>query len=261
MTSVDPDRLGPEMQAALDAWVNGPAAAARKTVVGANPAIRPELLKQREITKVYQALRDYLLSLFHNHCAYCEVDYRSATVQVEHFRPKAKVTEDNQHPGYYWLMFEPGNLLPSCSRCNNRKRNRFPIAGTRAMNVSDNLAGEDPELLNPYIDEDIEAHIQVIADESDPKKFGAVVEVNGSRKGKASILVYGLNDDEKIRARQDEMRAFLREFKDAFDNQARRDELYESLREGNRQCSLACKAMLRAFHARLQRELRNAFGS
>ena len=52
------------------------------------------------------------------------------------------------------------------------------------------------------------------------------------------------------------MRAFLREFKDAFDNAAKRKELLIELRDGSRQFSFACAAMLNAWLEDLERQRR-----
>lgn len=83
--------------------------------------------------KVYRdSVYDDLVVLYHGKCAYCETDTRAgAPMQVEHYRPKAKVTEDNLHEGYYWIGYEWSNLLLSCSKCNNKKRNHFPVSGMR----------------------------------------------------------------------------------------------------------------------------------
>jgi len=233
------------MQRAFDAWLSGSAPPARAAVCGATEAQRKAIMKTHE--KVYKELREYLLWLFQDKCAYCEADYRSARVQVEHFRPKARVTGEKGHPGYYWLMFDPGNLLPSCSLCNNKKRNRFPVRGRRAVAPGDDLKLEDPELLNPYEDTDIDAHLAFVTDEEDEKLFGVAKEVGNSRKGYESIISYGLNDDAKVRARQMEMKAFLREFKDAFEDPERRAKLWRSLQEGSRQFSAACEAKVSAW--------------
>jgi hypothetical protein len=245
--------LSAEKQLELDRWVKGPAAAARAAVGGAaDDRRRKELMEQNKA--VYQSLRGLLLWLFRDKCAYCEVDYRSATVQVDHFRPKAKVNGDDSHPGYYWLMFDPANLIPSCSLCNNHKRNKFPISGLRAMNSADDLTTEQPELLNPHEDENIDAHLTVIADESDPLRFGMMMPVNGSPRGLASIKTYGLNNQPKIQARQMEMRIFRLELKEVSTDPARRRELILSLNDGTRQCSLACAAVFRAWREALDRD-------
>ena len=112
---------------------------------------------------------DDLLSLYNNKCAYCETDTTAgAPLQVEHFRPKSKVTSDSNHNGYYWLAYEWSNLTLGCSACNSSKGTHFPINGTRLLSptIESNglpneakqkincleLLAEDPILLNPEID-------------------------------------------------------------------------------------------------------------
>src|SRR5260370_20134326 len=106
--------------------------------------------------KIYRALKACLIEYFSGKCAYCESEFTSvAWGDVEHYRPKRGVTGEN-HAGYYWLAYEPRNLLPSCQKCNqgNGKRNYFPVAGVRAERSEDDLAAELPLLLNPYEEAD-----------------------------------------------------------------------------------------------------------
>jgi hypothetical protein len=53
-------------------------------------------------------------------CCFCE-RRRDAKLEadVEHFRPKLKVTENAGHPGYWWLAYEWSNLLFACKACNS----------------------------------------------------------------------------------------------------------------------------------------------
>ena len=84
-------------------------------------------------SKVYRdATLSALDDLYKSKCAYCETDTSAgAPMQVEHYRPKAKVTDDLSHSGYYWIAYEWSNLILSCSKCNNKKRNKFPVLGKR----------------------------------------------------------------------------------------------------------------------------------
>jgi len=84
-------------------------------------------INKQEIFIVRKKLRD----LYYQKCAYCES--KEHKPEVEHYRPKKNVAEDNSHPGYYWLCYEWSNLLPSCHNCNteNGKRTQFPIEGKR----------------------------------------------------------------------------------------------------------------------------------
>jgi len=110
--------------------------------------------------------------IYHQKCAYCESKVNHiATLQVEHYRPKKKVTEDINHNGYYWLGYEWSNLLLACPKCNQQgaKGNYFPISGERVYNHTDFLTNnkldsnkcypnksplidERPLLLNPELD-------------------------------------------------------------------------------------------------------------
>lgn len=120
-----------------------------------------------------------LRTLFHDKCAYCETDVGD-DMDVEHFRPKGGVTEDATHPGYWWLALTWDNLLPSCTPCNQSRRqhlatehmteeellslrlkepdtaygkaNQFPIDGTRAQ-YGASLLVERPHLINPTVDD------------------------------------------------------------------------------------------------------------
>jgi hypothetical protein len=119
-----------------------------------------------------------LRRLFHDKCAYCESDVGD-DMDVEHFRPKGGVTGDRTHPGYWWLAHTWENLLPSCTPCNQSRRqhiasenlteaqllalrtvkpktaygkaNQFPIEGPRAY-PGGVLANERAHLLDPTHD-------------------------------------------------------------------------------------------------------------
>jgi hypothetical protein len=113
---------------------------------------------------------DKLEIWYYGKCAYCERRYK---LDVEHFRPKGRITDENGQiinaTGYYWLCYEWSNLLPSCISCNREggKMDKFPIIGVRvavpsirngSLNRSSCLVNkpkfiaEIPYLLNPEID-------------------------------------------------------------------------------------------------------------
>lgn len=163
--------------------------------------------------KLYKEQKDHLyLSLsgpFRGRCAYCEQkiigDQRG---DVEHFRPKAAVVDYNNnpitieldgrlqnHPGYYWLVYDWGNLVPSCVLCNQLSRekdgtprigkgNQFPVRDFRATRVGEE-ALEEPLLLHPVFDSP-EDHLDV-------DSSGLIRPKNDSDRGKTSIEIFGLN--------------------------------------------------------------------
>lgn len=106
-----------------------------------------------------------LKALYNEKCAYCESF--EPEPEVEHYRPKKRVTGVTGSIGYYWLCYEWSNLLPACHDCNKQrsKGNHFPIEGIRQItptlsagiiDLNENsltsnslLIGEIPLLLNP----------------------------------------------------------------------------------------------------------------
>ena len=117
--------------------------------------------------KTQSKVREKLNEFYFSKCAYCETFCKA---EIEHYRPKKGVTEDNLHNGYYWLCYEWSNLVPSCRYCNTEggKGNQFPIKGTRInlppfdvqlkldkeqIKANANvLLSEKPYLLHPEID-------------------------------------------------------------------------------------------------------------
>jgi uncharacterized protein (TIGR02646 family) len=65
-------------------------------------------------------IKEALLKMSYNKCSYCEckLDEESKYMEVEHFLPK------DDYPN---LVVEWDNLLPSCKRCNVRKRKHDPL--------------------------------------------------------------------------------------------------------------------------------------
>ena len=115
-----------------------------------------------------------LSSLFKGLCAYCESNIAATSPgDVEHYRPKSKVKEDDTHPGYWWIAADWQNLLMSCTDCNRgryqyyydtasgqcvlsektSKRGKecsFPILSPNyATNEGDDLEQENPLLIDP----------------------------------------------------------------------------------------------------------------
>jgi uncharacterized protein (TIGR02646 family) len=137
-------------------------------------------------------------------CAYCETTLDRVDWDIEHFRPKGRVKERPEHPGYYWLAYEWTNLLPACTYCNqNRKEkpvfaalvagdsggklDQFPIAdeAKRAMDHDQDIALEQRLLIDPTIDDPAE-HLAYLPN-------GEIFALNGSPAGQKSIEVFRLN--------------------------------------------------------------------
>jgi hypothetical protein len=174
---------------------------------GKKPGIRRAL---------YTAQRQRYLAIAFGKCAYCES--RIAGTQdgdVEHFRPKAGITNldhnpvmitdavgvQRAHPGYYWLAYDSTNLLASCIICNQPrgrrpklrgKWNRFPVIGQYARSPGEEAA-EHPLLVHPYRDIP-EQHMRF-----DP--VGVIVPL--TERGDTTVTVLDLNRETLVQARHD----------------------------------------------------------
>jgi hypothetical protein len=158
-----------------------------------------------------------LMRLQHMKCAYCERTLESEENgriehDVEHYRPKARVTEwaraeqtlqretgRANSRGYYWLAYEPWNYAIACKTCNTAlKSDAFPIAGPRGkpFATSRALRSEKPYLCYPIgaVDED-PAHLVT---------FEGTLAVPAARRGrrlargKAIIAFFELNEREGL---------------------------------------------------------------
>lgn len=148
-----------------------------------------------------------LYIIYNRKCGYCETKENAGfKLQVEHYRPKAEVKEDENHPGYYWLGYEWSNLLLACPKCNQQgaKGNYFPINGDRVNDHTSFLTNgkldktkchagesplidEEPLFLNPELD-DVEKHLIFLPN-------GKIVGTTD--RGKTTIQICNLNDEEK----------------------------------------------------------------
>lgn len=178
--------------------------------------------------KAFSVHRDNLEPGDKPKCYYCESHVEHvAVLQVEHFRPKAKIDNiDNNnlpHPGYYWLGLEWSNLLLSCPNCNGKKAkgNRFPLVDfnnrTTAINPIRNapllfdrtscianqspLLDEEPLLINPEC-EDPTPHLSF-------NEFGQIRGV--SHKGLHSVTIYRLDRDPLVAARQEKLNIIIKD--------------------------------------------------
>jgi len=151
------------------------------------------------IFKVYKdsSVREALVELFHNKCAYCETALTPVQPgDVGHFRPKSGVVgnEGQYYPQlYYWLANEWTNLLLVCTVCGRTrlqegikvgKGSRFPLEKeTQRAQQPGEESRESPLLLNPCVDFPEEHLI-----------FGEDGMVYSSKpRGQATIAVLDLN--------------------------------------------------------------------
>ncbi|QNL48954.1 hypothetical protein H8S90_19680 [Olivibacter sp. SDN3] len=118
----------------------------------------------------HQDVKSALVRIQNHKCCFCESKVTHISDgDVEHFRPKAEWSKENDNgtktkkkPGYYFLAYEWNNLMLSCQMCNQRiKGNNFPLVNeTARANVTHNynVEAELPVFINPTL-EDPELHI------------------------------------------------------------------------------------------------------
>ncbi len=186
-------------------WINDCVEETRKLVESVADGSRLDvtnLYKRDSIKKSFYFAKD---GPFGGRCAYCQIDLAAQHPDIDHYRPKAEVTDEKdvmvtdhsstQHPGYYWLAYDWENLLPSCHRCNRPskeesmgKRCRFPIQGARAWCPDDDLEQERPQILSP-VAHTPEDHFDIEICE----KSSHGILVPKSPEGRITIDIFGLN--------------------------------------------------------------------
>jgi hypothetical protein len=211
---------------------------------------------------IWACVKSYLFTIFHGKCAYCETSIGVACPgDVEHYRPKRKVEEAEDHPGYYWLAYDISNLFPCCENCNRfkGKRNHFPIEGVRCSgpDCEATLTSEKPLLLNPYVDDNIEHHLQFWT----PKLKGDEKLLAGTMrgttdKGTRSVKIYNLDREPLNIARAKAQRNALDALRLAM---AHSDEeffkRFESFRSGRNEYSAAVKAYVSDWWDKIRKRL------
>ncbi|MGO7919434.1 hypothetical protein ACC755_09735 [Rhizobium ruizarguesonis] len=170
----------------------------------------------------YTAFKEILKKTHKNKCCYCEASLDRQHGDVEHFRPKQKVTDEDHrvqtvtvdgqvidHPGYFWLAYDLDNLLLSCAKCNQASKdangeegnsqtkgkwNRFPLENPqdRACLNGKELTDESPLLIHPLFDT-ITDHLKLAS----TGILGAK-----TKKGEITIRVLDLNSENLVKSRR-----------------------------------------------------------
>ncbi|MCX4245699.1 HNH endonuclease family protein [Paraliomyxa miuraensis] len=140
----------------------------------------------------------------HGKCAYCEMVQQRTAQPVEHFRPKARVTQEPRYvtstTGYWWLAWTWTNLYFSCTTCNSpaRKGNHFALELGSTPLTPEQLppSEERPLFIDPAAkDEDPIAHIVFVQ-----AKRGHWIPRprRGSKRGSYTIDKLGLDRTELV---------------------------------------------------------------
>ena len=140
----------------------------------------------------HNTVRAVLRKAQHGKCCFCEGKQFGpfAAADVEHYRPKGAVRQNEQLkkvlPGYFWLAYSWDNLYLSCQFCNrSNKKSLFPLKDPtkRASSHADNLAEEEPLIIDPGGLDDPREHIG----------FHKEVAIGLTEVGRNTIQYIGLN--------------------------------------------------------------------
>jgi uncharacterized protein (TIGR02646 family) len=174
-------------------------------------------------------------------CAYCGVGING--LDVEHFRPKGAIEDDEAHGGYWWLAYEFANYFLGCTVCNRfRKKTTFPLFpdATRCTYATrDTIDREKRMLLDPAKDP-VEEWLTINWEDATAKLVPNPIlgEADRSRV-QDGIDLLGLNVDPEVRTQRSK----------AYEEAARAaaDRRWDDLRRGamrHRPHSLAARTVL-----------------
>lgn len=178
----------------------------------------------------YDAARVELWRMQYAKCCYCEIKIPRPYNDIEHYRPKCEAVRSpgaTATHGYWWLAYSWENLFYACASCNRGtgKSSLFPLdIGSSSLNPEEAPPGnERPLLLNPN-DQDCAEHIsfKLVRNTKNNLTKWIAVEKNGSAKGKTTIEVIGLNEQDRVEMRNqyycDVLYPLVLEIKDAIVN-------------------------------------------
>jgi uncharacterized protein (TIGR02646 family) len=156
-------------------------------------------------------IKDRLMQQFQNKCAFCEIKIQRSNAHIGRFRPKGGTYfgEGYSPDHYWWLSLSWNNLYLMCSRCNAKKKNKFPILGTPArIGASDvELIDEQPLLLDPCYDQPEQEFAY--------EQTGMILPL--SERADVTITLLDLNDADLVEQRRItlfEFRALVSRFED-----------------------------------------------
>lgn len=213
--------------------------------------------------KLWTELKQYLFAISHGKCGYCEQKVTGVYAgDVEHYRPKKKVTEDSKHRGYYWLAYDPTNYVPVCQNCNGAraKANHFPLepGSLRAYSPADDITQERPLLINPLGKGDPATELEFVGPEGGKEDFGKIRGISPS--GEISREIYHLNRGPLILARREAYKSMTdnKELLEA-DWKTVTQQMMSHWKMGIKEFTLVIRAVLTAWYKQIEeKENRNA---
>ncbi|HAS6440125.1 TPA: hypothetical protein GRR81_03310 [Vibrio parahaemolyticus] len=148
-------------------------------------------------------------------CWYCESREARSNMPVDHFRPKARVTDCKEHPGYWWLAFDWKNYRYSCTYCNSLasiesekeepllegKGNFFDLVDNEQRAYQQGQPESQPMLLDPCVKGDTE--LLTYTPVGMPKPSSPDVDSENYKRAEYSIVKYRLRQSKAKNERFD----------------------------------------------------------
>ena len=196
-------------------WNNDAKAVIKQLEEAKNPTERGDIIKNH--SGLWSEVKQELSKLSHSKCWYTESKQAGTDTDVDHFRPKRRVSEcmtrAHKHPGYWWLAFDLTNYRFSCIYANRRRKDintdetggkadHFPVCdeSRRAWRPTDNCDDEEPMLLDPCKLADTKLLMFKPDGEAMPR-HGKKTDPKKHQRAATSIRLYNLNHSDFVKAR------------------------------------------------------------
>lgn len=212
------------------------AADALEILVGLPPENRSTFINENG--KIWSDLKSALSKISHEKCWYSEARIAPSELEIDHFRPKNRVSKSKlPHKGYWWLSFQWTNFRLAYSLVNKRRRDPrdeniqgkgcyFPLIDEDARVTDAKPAPTDrerPQLIDPCVKADVGLLDYAVEDGKVVERFTLVQDMERHERAKVSIDLFHLNEGTLIRDRH--------ELQVAIRHAANRIEDLETLRE------------------------------
>jgi uncharacterized protein (TIGR02646 family) len=194
----------------IDVWL-AKAKKALDDVINCSDEEKPDRVNVH--SNVWTDMKEILLNVSDQKCWYCESKQVRSDNNVDHFRPKNRVIECPDHPGYWWLAFDLTNYRLSCTFCNSNRKDKenktsggkhdhFPLLDETKRAYSNPLNDETPMLLDPMIKTDA-ALIWFLSDGTAIPKWNEAPKTVQYQRADCSIKLYHLNHTNLVELRRE----------------------------------------------------------
>jgi hypothetical protein len=187
-----------------DGWSEKANELTASLITADNSEKRKKIIKDN--SQHWGLLKSKLAEISNGKCWYTEAKQEGTDTDVDHFRPKNRVSEEEEeNNGYWWLAFEPENYRYSCIFANRRRTDKttnitggkgdhFPLCNpaNRATSPECDLYEELPELLDPCDEVDV---MQITYADNGEAMASHSEEENSRqyKRARKSIKIYNLN--------------------------------------------------------------------